>query len=448
MLHNNYEVRWKNYKAFRDTGWIEIRPLTILIGPNNAGKTSIISPMLLLSQTMASRDNVTPLVTRGSLSDVGIFKNIIRNRSREREVYLGVRFHTHEYRRGVKKIGSYPPGSVEVLLKQGRRPEDIVLKNIVLSDIYSRPYFEWNFENGKYYFKNFAGLNFSKAELSAIQESKPVNFLFSPAGALSNYYDAKNDAVNVNKRLSQSFSHYVQVLSYSFEEIRDVLSGLTYIGPLRDRMRRHYNVDSEMPVSVGARGEYTAQLIRRRYAEVKDKLNDWLKRFQFGDSLHIENLADDRFSLSFSRKNPKSLTNIADFGFGASQVLPLIVQALAAERGSLTIAEQPEIHLNPKLQSVLAELLVEMANTDHRVVVETHSEHLLLRLRNLIAKNIISTDKVALYFVESDKGDSTIRKIDISPDGHIEPSEWPEGFFEDSLREALDLAVTQSIREG
>jgi predicted ATPase len=110
----------------------------------------------------------------------------------------------------------------------------------------------------------------------------------------------------------------------------------------------------------------------------------------------------------------------------------------------LTIAEQPEIHLNPRLQYLLADLLVEMANSDHRVIVETHSEHLLLRLRRLVADGKIKHDKVAIYFVEKMDGVSRVRPIDLKGNGHIPPETWPKGFFEESLGESLALAASQS----
>jgi predicted ATPase len=125
-------------------------------------------------------------------------------------------------------------------------------------------------------------------------------------------------------------------------------------------------------------------------------------------------------------------------------VLPLIVQALAAPKGSLTIAEQPEIHLNPRLQYLLADLFAEMASSDHRVIVETHSEHLLLRLRRLVASGKIGHEKVAIYFVEKRNGVSRIRHVPIQQNGHISSEVWPEGFFEESLRESLALAAAQS----
>jgi len=90
----NYEIRWKNFRCFRDTGWITIRPLTVLIGPNNSGKTSVMAPFLLLSQTIKSPDAATPLVTRGPLIDAGNFSDIVFNHDTRLNLFFGVRFHT------------------------------------------------------------------------------------------------------------------------------------------------------------------------------------------------------------------------------------------------------------------------------------------------------------------------------------------------------------------
>jgi len=103
-LHSDLEIRWKNYRAFEDTKWIKMPALTVLIGPNNSGKTSIISPLLLLNQTMSSRDAVTPLVTRGPLVNAGPFKNIVHNHDISKLVFLGLRYHMHDLRAKVDKI--------------------------------------------------------------------------------------------------------------------------------------------------------------------------------------------------------------------------------------------------------------------------------------------------------------------------------------------------------
>ncbi|MEL6869689.1 MAG: hypothetical protein AAFO81_07805, partial [Pseudomonadota bacterium] len=73
------EFRWKNYKCFEDTGWLKIKPLTILLGPNSSGKSSLISPLLMMGQTMLSRDIQSPLVTKGEFIDAGGYKNFVHD---------------------------------------------------------------------------------------------------------------------------------------------------------------------------------------------------------------------------------------------------------------------------------------------------------------------------------------------------------------------------------
>jgi predicted ATPase len=198
-----------------------------------------------------------------------------------------------------------------------------------------------------------------------------------------------------------------------------------------------------MPASVGLRGEHTANLVLRNYQKIRTQLNHWIKRFEFGDRIKLKKISAGYFSLWFEGGRARTGINIADAGFGASQILPLIVQAATAREASLTICEQPEIHLNPRLQYVLADLFAEMANNRRRVIVETHSEHLLLRLRHLIAQGRIDSERVALYFVEMSNGIASIREIPVEGNGHIPSEEWPKGFFEDSLRESFALATAQ-----
>ena len=85
-----------------------------------------------------------------------------------------------------------------------------------------------------------------------------------------------------------------------------------------------------------------------------------------------------------------------------------------------------------------------MVNQKQRVIIETHSEYLLLRLRKLIAEKKISNSEVAMYFVTKENGQSVIKEIPIEVDGHIDSKDWPSDFFEDALRESISLANQQS----
>ena len=116
-------------------------------------------------------------------------------------------------------------------------------------------------------------------------------------------------------------------------------------------------------------------------------------------------------------------------GFGLTQVLPIIVAALAAQQGDLLLIENPEVHLHPAGQALMGEFLAEVANGGVQVFVESHSDHVLNGIRRAVKKNILSADRVSLHFF-SPRGSETAQVISptIGSDGTID--HWPSGFFD------------------
>jgi hypothetical protein len=448
MPFPNYEIRWKNFRGFRDTGWITLKPLTVLIGPNNSGKTSLVAPLLILNQTFSSKDPATPLVTRGPLLDAGNYRDFVYGHKRGADVSFGLRFYAHEREGRLKKLEAYPPGAMELTFSSGRTPPEFVLKTITICDPFDRVYVRRSrTETGRYSATGWPFSNMRKAELRAVRAAEPVNFYFSATRLVSELQASrKHERRSLPKRFSAAFHLYLSVVDVVYYELRLLFNDLSYIGPLRQRPQRFYEVSAEAPRSVGLRGENAPNLLRNQYASIAPHLAKWAKAFGFADHVRPHSISDEVFAVQCVRDSGREVTNIADAGFGVSQVLPLIVQAHAAKRNSLTVAEQPEIHLNPRLQCTLADLFVEMVSSKQRVVVETHSEHLLLRLRRLVADRKIRAEDVAIYFVERRGLRSTIREIPIGGNGHILAAEWPTGFFGDSLRESLALATSQSRR--
>lgn len=443
-LHSNYQVRWKNYRRFEDTGWISLTPLTILVGANNGGKSSILSPLLLLAQTLESTDSEAPIVPFGPLIDLGNYRDLIHGHDVTRSLFFGLRIHTHEPRPKTKAVGSYAPGGVELTFTSGEQPQQVRLAKYEVTDIFNRPYFSRAAEAKGFSLSGAISKDGMTAdERHALDLAPPMNFLFSPTDVLYELDKKSQQDKEVKpKPFSASFSHYLKAAGFAYTLVRDVFGSFSYVGPLRAKLKRFYRVSAEMPDTVGSQGEYAANLFRQKVKSLKPQIDAWVKAFEFGDELRYKELTDDLFQLEFV--SGKEHTNIADAGFGASQVLPLIIQAVAAPEDSLTLAEQPEIHLNPRLQCVLADLFAQMATSGHRVVVETHSEHLIVRLRRLVAEGKIASDDVSLYFVEKSGSKSEIRKIPIEKNGNIDSQSWPTGFFDDSLREALALATAQA----
>ncbi len=449
-LHSTYEVRWKNFKGFKDTNWIKIKPITILLGTNNSGKTSFVAPLLLMNQTLASRDSASSIIVKGNIYDGGNIKELLNDYDLNKDIFFGFRYHTHkpDKKDEKSKMGSFPPGAFEVTFGVNNITDrEIIIKKETVYDIFLRKFFEFNRKaNGTY---SLTGLDVSKMEADeklGIENSSPLNFLFSPNSLLSAAMTAndKLDEKSKSKRISKDFSTLLNGVSHNFSMVNKIVGDLSFIGPIRENPHRVYEISNEANDTVGQRGENMPNLLKRHHKKMQKEINEWVKKFGFGDSLEFKELYGNLYSIRFREKGSNIYTSIANAGFGASQILPLIMQALVSPEESLTIAEQPEIHLNPKLQCVLADLFAFMSKRGQRLIVETHSEHLILRLRRLIADKTLSADDVALYFVEKQNGESSIKEIIIEDNGHIKPTEWPIGFFEDTIRESLALAAEQS----
>ncbi len=131
----------------------------------------------------------------------------------------------------------------------------------------------------------------------------------------------------------------------------------------------------------------------------------------------------------------KTVVTHRDVGIGISQVLPVLVAAYGSE-GKLIAMEQPEIHLHPALQAELGDVFIEAALGERRntFILETHSEHLILRLMRRIREGKISPDDIGVVFVEPLAHGSRFVELRIDEEGDF-IDEWPGGFFEESFNE-------------
>ena len=134
-----------------------------------------------------------------------------------------------------------------------------------------------------------------------------------------------------------------------------------------------------------------------------------------------------------------------DVGIGVSQVLPVLVSAYASS-GQLLVVEQPEIHLHPGLQAELGDVVIESAlgGAGNGFLIETHSEHLLLRLMRRIRETsagalrgsavAVRPEDVMVLFVEPVGAQSLVREMPLNERGELVRA-WPGGFFEEGMRE-------------
>ncbi len=130
-----------------------------------------------------------------------------------------------------------------------------------------------------------------------------------------------------------------------------------------------------------------------------------------------------------------------EVGTGISQVTPVLAM-LYGEKNTLLQIEQPELHLHPRLQSRLADAMADSIALGNTLMVETHSEHLILRLLHLVRHQTpipalgraLQPDDIQIIFVEGDGAQSKIIPIEVTPSGNLSRP-WPNGFFDESIEE-------------
>ena len=127
---------------------------------------------------------------------------------------------------------------------------------------------------------------------------------------------------------------------------------------------------------------------------------------------------------------------LTDVGFGVSQVLPVVTLLQYVPEGATVILEQPEIHLHPLAQANLADVIINAAlHRNVQVIVESHSEHLLLRLQRRVAEGKLSNNDLKLYFCDAPNGTSRLEPLNVDMFGLVQ--NWPEHFMGDAFGETF-----------
>ncbi|WP_436911620.1 DUF3696 domain-containing protein [Halosimplex marinum] len=266
---------------------------------------------------------------------------------------------------------------------------------------------------------------------------------------------------NLARGLINRIASSVEISSKMLRYIDNVGENISHVGPLRRSPQRIYfgsGADSRDSHSQGVNIE--EKILRKAEmgnSPILEKTNQWLKQTGFDCKLDIESVEiGDIYQLKVIEDGLS--VNLADSGFGLSQALPILVECIymglreesptnspravfdpqAVENQYLTIIEEPEIHLNPKIESAMADFFININEEKTGLMLETHSEHLLNRIQRRIADGTIDDkDRVSVYFVSKDEAGSTVEHIEMDERGRFD--EWPEGFFQDDLTDAIEM---------
>lgn len=449
----------RNFKAFHYLEDVELMPLTLLVGANSTGKSSIFQSLLLLKQTLLSSSGSGTLKFDGDWVKLGGFSSVISDfdASRALEFRFGLKtLMPSSMLRTTVAAGTVPSSAgsrilvdAQIQFSVAASPPDgsPALRELVIE--LSAPGCE---PDGMRVRVGSDEIEFNGKKFVLPEQRREQLFL----GFLPEIGRLRYAVLQEAEKLL--FGSYGFAYDWILSELRDELSTrLDYLGPVRADPRPFYPV-SEDP-EVGTRGEGAIPyLLRHRNDKVQfapgptemlqqgglfDAVNHWLQRMRVTPSLTIDPVESIAYTAAVRSPLVKSRPiNLSQVGFGISQILPVLIQGLRNPADAWVLFEQPEIHLHPRLQGELGDFFLACARTGKTLMVETHSDHLVHRIRRRIAEDTTGelAKLVQILFVHAgteENPGSYVEPLQVGPDGSI--VNWPDDFFQEGADEALAI---------
>jgi len=433
------------FKSIRNEQSIDIKPLTILAGPNNSGKSSMMQPLLLLKQTLEATYDPGPLLLNGPsvhFTSVEQLLAQLSNGKRAGSFEVGIGFDpvftaTISFKK--KGTGGFRIQKIILEVNRHGKVRRGVLQEGMSHKAISAEMSSLNEEIGNLLDHLLHAPNEESRKLLDQVEQLPIEKLEKLRDLLVSI-----ELVVIRNRcfLDIAFSTRGAIVQ-TIPLIKDItIRRMIHLPGLRGNPERAFPVTAVGAMFPGTFQEYTASIIAQWQAEKRSSnlklLGKYLEKLGLTWKVSAKAINDAQVELQVGRlpysakSGATDMVNIADVGFGVSQVLPVLVALLVAEPGQLVYIEEPEIHLHPRAQSAMAEILADAAKRGIRVVIETHSQLLLLGIQTLVAKGSLSPDLVKLHwFKRRNDGSTEITSADLDEAGTF--GSWPEDFAEVAL---------------
>lgn len=409
------QIRLLNFRNWTEEHWqagVALKPVTLVLGRNSAGKTSILQPLRMLKQTIEATDAGTHLFLNAGAADganLGAFTDVVNGHDAKREV--GVGFDLVE--NGI---------SVDVRFRQiDERPviESLTYEIRDEKVEVTRTSNAYQLASPRFRLPNWDGARDVHEAKKAYEPGRAIEFSEQALGDLGPTLGPQVRAAMVT--------------------VKEAFKSFHYLGPLRPPPAREVTWSQQDPTRLGSTGSETVQALignetGKNKGVLRQAVSEWLKKLELADGLEITRVGKTLlYQIEVLRGGNRS--NLVDVGYGVSQVLPVIVLLHFVPEGSVILCEDPEAHLHPMAQARLADLFVEVAKRRKlQILLETHSEHLFRRLQFLIAEGTTRREDCALYYVERDDPSAKITTLESDEFGRVK--NWPENLFGDAVGEA------------
>lgn len=407
----------QNFKLFGERTEIPLSRLNLLTGVNGRGKSTVLQPFLLLMQSPAHDRNTGSIQFNGNCVNLGFFEDVknIENTVKE-SVHFLFNYESSSLEYGIDYTIAYSSedhsiGQIQYIIIHGKLDGKSFQYEIIN-------------EGNVFQFKD--PLKEGSIEFNALFD------LFIP----SQFQD------DITKLIYGTLSflrvHYISAdrigpkLFYTSQSQKKFDStgalGENTISTLFHS--RNQQVD---PLFIEYIGAFYNVVTEELQTTVEGQTNFWLDKIFYGAKYEIKEVVDTNLLTFFISPdgsfNYHKPTNV---GYGFSYVLPILVSGLIAKPGEIVIIENPEAHLHPYAQSVIAKFLTLVSLKGVQVIIESHSEHILNGLRIPVFEGIIKKEELNVLYFDR-KGEMPFVQIEIDDDGGIR--NWPKDFFDQSTKD-------------
>ncbi|MFA0888191.1 MAG: DUF3696 domain-containing protein [Synergistales bacterium] len=443
----------KNFKIWKDTGEILMAPITLFFGANSSGKSSIGQFLMMLKQTVESPDRKAVFYPggRNTAVQLGSFQEMVFHRAAENKMFFQYQWNLSETLKFKDPVSGQSFSGNELSFQGEVGLEDKNHKTLILDHLKYKL-----IENGEE--KASIGMKRNKGtkkEYYTVEADKYAlkrkqGRVWYPGDPVR-FYGFPDEVVAYHQN-----ADFVQTLNLQHEKL---FRSIFYLGPFRTKAERLYSWTGIEPESVGYNGENTVAAILaarnrkislgyRRFAKPFEEILA-LKLEEMGliEAFKVNPISEQRqeYEVKVRTRGSRDWVDLPDVGFGVSQVIPVLVQCFYAPPESIILMEQPEIHLHPNAQSVLADVMIDVINSREngqdrniQLVIETHSEHFLRRLQRRIAEDAVPKEKVSAYFANVNKAPAVLEPLQIDEYGNIQ--NWPANFFGDEMEDIAEKA--------
>ena len=478
-------IRLQNFKGFRDAT-LKLKPLTVILGPNSAGKSCFGQALVALSKSNAEKDVPSLAFEESSSVEFGSYSDLIHTGCEGQLVAIQLElssslvnlgFGPVNIKAGIKDLdirkmeiwehaqltlGSKQP-SPESVSQTIKMPYLDVTQTLFkkVEELTRGTNREWNVINDTSY---DADLKINKSH------SQNVNVKFHGI-TIDTVSHLTGTGVNINEVAPKS--------KLRFDYLASLLRGVSYLRPDREPPRRKRTISKNAVPTIDDRGDGTDWYIHENkqlkvdtfyfpdpstdkeqnksilseYFEsepqekyLPDALSIWLDKLGLASSMDIRLIDDDRSIQAVAtpkgQHSPKPLT---DLGFGVSQVLPILVKGLTIKKEDILVVEQPEAQLHPKPQAGLADFFCAMVKCGRNVIVETHSVELFHRLRLRASMDDELAEKIAVYFLHEPQDGACCEPI-LVPLIEEDELDWPKGFLPEGMEKEMEILATRLAR--